>query len=117
MTNEEKDKIRKKEEQRLKKIFKEYSTKAITEFTEGLIQSSAFMLASLKELEKSLQEDGFVLVSPNGAVKQNPTATAYSNLIRNYQSGIKLLCQQLPKVAKELVKEETKNELEMFMAG
>lgn len=99
-SEEEKSAIRKKEERRLKKIFKEYSTE-INSLAKPLITSCAFMYAEIKEAEMQIQKNGSVELYMNGknqwGKKKSASVEVHNILINNYTKVIKQLIDLLPK--------------------
>ena len=99
-TEDEKLDIRKKEERRLKKIFKEYSTE-INSLAKPLITSCAFMYAEIKEAEMQIQKNGSVELYMNGknqwGKKKSASVEVHNILINNYTKVIKQLIDLLPK--------------------
>jgi hypothetical protein len=99
-SEEEKTAIRKKEERRLKKIFKEYSDE-INSLAKPLINSCSFMYAEIKEAEMQIQKNGSVEVYMNGknqwGKKKSASVEVHNILINNYTKVIKQLIDLLPK--------------------
>lgn len=102
MNNDEFEKLKKKEEKRLEKVFSELEDgrKAATQ---GLIQRAAFMRVSLVDLEADLQENGFTELFSQGDQepyqRERPSARIYATMNSNYQKIIKQLTDLLPKEA------------------
>lgn len=99
-SEEEKSAIQKKEERRLKKIFKEYSNE-INSLAKPLITSCSFMYAEIKEAEMQIQKNGSVEVYMNGknqwGKKKSASVEVHNILINNYTKVIKQLIDLLPK--------------------
>ena len=97
----EKDKRIKKEENRLKKIYKDIDDKKKST-VEGLIQRLAYLRITLEDLEKDLDENGLVEMFTQSEKtapyeRKRPAAEIYNNLMTQYQKGIKQLTDLLPK--------------------
>ena len=94
----EKDRIRKKELNKLKKIFKELPEDK-KRLAESLIQQAAFMVSTLAELQEILNSDGAVELFEQGAQKmlrEHPAAKTYNSMIKNYSTVCKQLMDLLP---------------------
>lgn len=102
-----KDKRTKKEEERLKKIYKGLP-KDRTSVTQGLIRRAAYMRSTLEDLENDIDENGLWEMfsqseSQTPYERERPAARLYNTLNKNYQSIIKQLSDLLPK---DEIKEE-----------
>jgi hypothetical protein len=69
---------------------------------EGLISRAAYMLATLQDYEKDLDENGYVeMFSQSDKVasyeRERPVARLYNSMNKNYQSIMKQLSDLLPK--------------------
>jgi hypothetical protein len=91
----------KKEERRLKRIYKniDKDNKAIID---GLIQRAAYMLVTLEDWEKDIMANGYYEMftqSPNTPPyeRERPVTRLYNTLNKNYQSIIKQLGDLVPK--------------------
>lgn len=100
----EKDKRIKKEENRLKKIYKniEYNKK---DTVIGLIQRLAYLRVTLEDFEKDLDQNGFTELFQQGEKqspyeRKRPVADLYNTMNTSYQKGIKQLTDLLPKEIK-----------------
>ena len=94
----DKEKMIKKEFAELKKIFKDIDADK-KPFADRLIQQCSFMLATLTELQETLNNDGSVELFINGSQKmlrEHPAAKTYNTMIKNYNSTIKQLIDLLP---------------------
>lgn len=94
----EKDKIRKKELNKLKKIF-ENLPEDKKKLAESLMQQAAFMVATLAELQERLDNDGAVELFEQGKqklIREHPAAKTYNSMIRNYTTVCKQLIDLLP---------------------
>lgn len=94
----EKDKIRKKELSKLRKIFKELPEDK-KKLAESLIQQAAFMVSTLAELQEILNTDGAVELFEQGTQKmlrEHPAAKTYNSMIKNYSTVCKQLMDLLP---------------------
>ena len=94
----------KKEEKRLKRIYKniDKDKKAIID---GLIQRAAYMRVSLEDYEKDLNEKGYVELFTQSEKtepyeRERPVARLYNTMNKNYQSIIKQLTDLIPKEVK-----------------
>lgn len=97
----EKTKRIKKEENRLKKIYKNLEGQK-KQTVEGLIQRAAFMRATLDDFEEDLDENGFVEMFQQGKdqdpyERKRPVADLYNTMNTSYQKIIKQLTDLLPK--------------------
>jgi hypothetical protein len=97
----EKTKRIKKEENRLKKIYKNLEGQK-KQTVEGLIQRAAFMRATLDDFEEDLDENGFVEMFQQGMdqvpyERKRPVADLYNTMNTSYQKIIKQLTDLLPK--------------------
>ncbi len=99
-----KDKRIKKEERRLKRIYKniDKDNKAIIE---GLIQRAAYMRVTLEDWEKDLMENGCTEMFTQSLntppyERERPVARLYNTMNKNYQSIIKQLSDLVPKEVK-----------------
>lgn len=94
----------KKEEQRLKRIYKniDKDNKAIIE---GLIQRAAYMRVTLEDWEKDIMENGYYEMFTQSEKtdpyeRERPVARLYNTMNKNYQSIIKQLTDLIPKEVK-----------------
>ena len=93
----------KKEETKLKKIFKDKGIDVSKNSAiQSLISRASFMKVSLENLEQDLKENGWTELFQQGKdqkpyERQRPTATTYTSLNTNYQKIIKQLTDLLPK--------------------
>ena len=96
----EKEKLIKKEINRLKKIFKDIS-KDRKETVISLIDKAAFMSVTLEELQDNININGVIDKYQNGAnqwgTKKSPEVEVYNTMIKNYSTIIKQLTDLLPK--------------------
>ncbi|MBS6444545.1 MAG: hypothetical protein KH373_01925 [Ruminococcus sp.] len=101
--NLEIDRRIKKEETKLKKIFKDKGIDVSKNSAiQSLISRASFMKVSLENLEQDLKENGWTELFQQGKdqkpyERQRPTATTYTSLNTNYQKIIKQLTDLLPK--------------------
>ncbi|MDU4787661.1 MAG: hypothetical protein E6X82_04080 [Clostridium sp.] len=100
----EKDKRIKKEENRLKKIYKNIEDKK-KDTAIGLIQRLAYLRVTLEDFEKDLDENGFTELFQQGEKqspyeRKRPVADLYNTMNTAYQKGIKQLTDLLPKEIK-----------------
>ena len=97
----EKDKRIKKEENRLKKIYKDIEDNK-KETAIGLIQRLAYLRITLEDFEEDLDKNGFVELFQQGEKqapyeRKRPVADLYNTMNTAYQKGIKQLTDLLPK--------------------
>jgi hypothetical protein len=99
MTNEEKEKIIKREKSRLRKIFKDLDPNKFKTI-EGLIDTAAFLRGSLADLETTLNADGFFEDYDNGGgqkgKKQSEAFKAHVQFTKNYVSIARTLADLAP---------------------
>lgn len=99
-----KDREIKNEISRLTRIFKDIkSNRKCT--VKGLIEEAAYMKATLKELKKSIDENGPIDEMPQGnysILREHPALKSYNTMVQRYTTVIKELSNLLPK---EQVKE------------
>lgn len=101
--NLEIDKRIKKEENRLKRIFKDKGIDTSQNSAiQSLISRASFMKVSLEDLEQDLKLNGWTELFQQGKEqkpyeRQRPMATTYNSLNINYQKIIKQLTDLLPK--------------------
>ncbi len=105
----------KKEESKLKKIFKDLD-KNKKRTVEGLIKRAAFMKASLEDFEEDLDMYGFVESFQQGEKQEpydrkRPVADLYNTMNTSYQKIIKQLTDLLPEG------EDETDELLKFLGG
>ena len=97
-STKEKDKLVKKEINKLKKIYKEESDDK-RKSVEKLIENAAWMAVSLTELKGFIDEYGYTESYQNGehqsGTKDSTYVRAYNTMIKNYNSTIKLLLDNL----------------------
>ena len=97
----EKEKEIKKEISKYKDIFKDIPEDK-KPFAEKLYNQAAFMLITLNELQKKINDEGAVIEAINGngfkTINEHP---AQKSMIKNYNSTIKALIDLLPKSEKE----------------
>lgn len=115
MEHEEKEKIRKKELNKLNRIFKQLP-KEKQKLAEGLKSQAAFMVATLAELQEIMNREGPVELFEQGTQKmlrEHPAAKTYNTMVRNYTSICKTLFDLLP----EEEKKSATDELMEFVKG
>lgn len=115
MEHEEKEKIRKKELNKLNRIFKQLP-KEKQKLAEGLKSQAAFMVATLAELQEIMNREGPVELFEQGTQKmlrEHPAAKTYNTMVRNYTSICKALFDLLP----EEEKKSATDELMEFVKG
>ena len=99
-TQEEKDKMIKKEVLKLKRIYKDLDKdKFDTVFS--LIEEAAFMTITLRDLKMTINKKGAVSEYQNGenqwGTKKSPEVEIYNTMIKNHMNIIKQLSDLLPK--------------------
>lgn len=99
MTNEEKEKLKKKRIAEYNKIFKELPPEK-KKLIRKLIEQAVHMEMQLDELQIQLEKVGFVEEYCNGnnqfGKKESTESKAYNTLIKNYNTTIKVLLSELP---------------------
>ena len=89
-----------KEKNKLTKIFKAVMDDDDFKKVEGLIENAAFMRVSLRELQRNIQEYGFIEVYQNGpdqsGTKDSTYLRAYNNMLKSYNTTIKQLLTAAP---------------------
>lgn len=108
-SEKEKIKMKKKEETRLKKIFKDYPVE-VNELAKPLIDRCSFLYVELKEAEAQIQKYGSVERYKNGAnqwgKKKSASVEVHNIMMKNYTIVIKQLIDLLPKEARNDALEE-----------
>lgn len=89
------------EKNRLNRIYKDIS-KENKSIIDGLINRAAFMRITLEDMERDLDEKGFVEPFSQSEKlepyeRERPVARLYNTMNKNYQSIIKQLSDLLPK--------------------
>ena len=89
----------KREVRKLKKIYKEIHKETLID---GLIQRAAYMLVTLEDYEKDIDENGYVEMFTQSEKtepyeRERPVVRLYNTMNKNYQSIIKQLSDLLPK--------------------
>lgn len=105
------------EEERLRQSYTELS-KDKSMVADGLIRRASYMRITLEDMEKDLDEGGFVeLFSQSDKQepyeRERPVARLYNTINKNYQSIIKQLSDLLPK---EVIKEQDDG-FDAFLSG
>lgn len=113
----EKDERIKREEKKLKRLYKNIDKDKKT-LIDGLIQRAAYMRITLEDYERDIDQGGYVeLFSQSEKTepyeRERPVVRLYNSMNKNYQSIIKQLSDQLPKE----VNVTEKDELIEFLAG
>jgi hypothetical protein len=90
-----------REEKRLRKSYKDLP-KDKMQVVDGLIRRAAYMRVTLEDMEKDLDENGFVEMFTQSEKtepyeRERPVARLYNTMNKNYQSIIKQLSDLLPK--------------------
>jgi regulator of replication initiation timing len=94
-----KDKEMKKEQNRLKRIFKDLE-KNKKESAAGLIQEAAFMRVTLHELKDDINTNGVIDEMPQGdytIMRESAAVKTYNTMIQRYTAVCKELNNFLPK--------------------
>ena len=105
------------EKLRLTKIYKEIPEEK-KRLIDGLINRAAFMRITLEDMERDLDENGFVEFFTQSEKtepyeRERPVARLYNTMNKNYQSIIKQLSDLLPK---EDVRKEVNDGFEDFVS-
>jgi len=99
MTREEKEKLYRKEFQKLNKFFKNIP-KEQQQLIEGLKQQAAFLYATMMELQERINNEGPVELFVQGKQKllrEHPATKVYNEMVQRYAAIIKQLLTMLPK--------------------
>jgi len=91
----------KKEKARIAKLFKNLPEERQA-LVAGLINRAAYMAVSLEDMEQTINDDGMLMEMSQGSYsiqRAHPLITQYNSMIKNYNSTIKLLCDNLPAAA------------------
>ena len=95
-----KDEILSKEKKKLEGIYSKLEDKT-KKSVSSLIDNAAFMAASLYDLRKIINEQGYVEEYQNGqnqkGIKKCSEVEIYNTMIKNYMACIKQLTDLLPK--------------------
>jgi len=104
VANYEKEKLIKKETNRLKKIFADLEPNKL-KTVDALIARAAFITVSLQELEEQLNRDGWVEEYNNGrlqsGLKKSAAAEVHISLTKNLNAIMKQLLDLVPPAQKE----------------
>lgn len=99
----EKNKIIKKEENRLKKLFKDLEENK-KKLAKSLIENAAFMSITLEDLKKDIVKYGVKETYVNGrdqyGFKESIESKTYNTMIKNYMNIIKQLNDMMPEQKK-----------------
>lgn len=106
----------KAEKNRLVRIYKEIS-KENKSIIDGLINRAAFMRVTLEDMEKDLDDKGFVEEFSQSEKlepyeRERPVARLYNTMNKNYQSIIKQLSDLLP-AEKPIEKKDPSDEMDL----
>lgn len=97
----EKDKLVKKELNKIKRLFKDMPVD-IKRLNEKLMYNAAWLAVSLDELTKTMDEEGVISEYKNGenqyGTKKSPEAELYTSWSKQYAIIMKQLSDLLPKV-------------------
>ncbi len=108
MNQEQKDAIRKKELEKLDRIFKVLPPDKKS-LIDNLKHQAAFMVSFMAELQETLDREGAVDQFEQGSQKflrEHPAAKIYNTTMRNYLSVIKQLLALLPPEEAKAAKDE-----------
>ena len=109
MIQEEREKLVKKEQLKLNKIFKEALSEDDYKRAESLLENASFMRAAMTELREEIMIRGYVETYKNGnnqeGTKDSSYLRSYNNLLKSYNSTLKILLSMAP-VAKAEVKDD-----------
>jgi hypothetical protein len=102
---------------KLKGIFKDIPKDKL-KVAESLIDQSAFMIATLKELSLYIDTEGSVIID-KGSMKESPAVKSYTALINRYSNSVKQLLDLLPKNPTDSLPadKETQDKLLEFIKG
>lgn len=96
---EERERLIKKEKNKLLKIFKNVNKDRLS-VVEKLIENAAFMSITLHDLEQKINKNGTISRYKNGenqfGTKKSPEVEVYNTMVKNYTSIIKNLADLLP---------------------
>lgn len=111
-----KDRRINKEEKRLRQSYKTLHKDSLIT-ADGLIRRAAYMRVTLEDMEKDLDENGFVEMFSQSEKtepyeRERPVARLYNTMNKNYQSIVKGLTDLCP----EKPKQPITNQLETFAA-
>lgn len=119
-SEEEKKKIKTKEQNRLKKIFKDYP-KETNELVKPLIDKCSFLYAELMDAEAQIQKFGSVEYYKNGkdqwGKKKSASVEVHNIMIKNYALIVKQLIDLLPKESSNDAMDEFKDFLKQGKGG
>ena len=100
MEENNREKLLKKETNKLKKIFKPLLDDTSFNISQGLINNAAFMYITLLSLQQDILIHGCTEEYQNGAnqsgIKESSSIKVYNNMIRSYNTVIKNLIGLLP---------------------
>ena len=100
MEENNREKLLKKETNKLKKIFKPLLDDTSFNIAQGLINNAAFMYITLLSLQQDILIHGCTEEYQNGAnqsgIKESSSIKVYNNMIRSYNTVIKNLIGLLP---------------------
>jgi chromosome condensin MukBEF complex kleisin-like MukF subunit len=108
----QKQKLIKAEIAELSKCFKNIEADK-KNYADRLIKETAFMSATLQELQDTINKDGVIENFKNGSqemLREHPASKTYNSMIKHYQSYIKQLCDMTP------VEVEEQDALEKFLS-
>lgn len=107
-TTEDKERLIKKEKNKLNKIFKNINKDRL-KVVEKLIDSASFMSVTLHDLEEKINKNGTISKYKNGenqyGTKKSPEVEVYNTMVKNYTSVIKQLLDQLPQSESDPLKD------------
>lgn len=99
MATTDKEKRIKAEVTKMKKVFSELDNEKKKDIVNNLIDNMAFMTITLQDLQQMINESGCVEEYQNGenqrGYKESTAVRVYNNLIKNYNSVVKLALDQL----------------------
>lgn len=93
----------KKEKRRISKLYKNLPSERRA-VTSALIDRAAYMTISLEDMERQINEDGLIIEMPQGdysICRAHPLLAPYNAMIKNLNSTVKLLSEELPPVEAE----------------
>jgi len=99
----------KKEITKLNRLFKDMDI-PVKKAVQSVIENTAFMAVTLRELQDYLNENGLICEYQNGenqfGTKKAPEVDIYNTMIKNFVSTMKSLTDLLPKKIGDSIKED-----------
>lgn len=96
----EKDDLIKKEISLIKSLIKDVDKKKVKGLN-SLIENTAFMAVTLRELRETINKEGLTCEYQNGenqkGIKRSPQVEIYNTMIKNYINAMSKILEQSPK--------------------